>query len=155
MVQDLNSGLRASELQVQCSYPLGHAAFLTWVYGRKLTFLLHNVLLCILLFFLRSLGRVNHVLVFNFNGFEIGRCITASVKDVDQVLIRPSAPYQRNYSRTKHALKKVAESVTGEECIIPGERPVRCVNVQLHWFVYLRLSSHFLELLLLMEHTCQ
>lgn len=74
---------------------------------------------------------MNHVLVFNFNGFEIGRCITASVKDVHQVLMRPSAPYQRNYSRTKHALKKVAESVTGEECIIPGERPVRCVNVQL------------------------
>ena len=75
---------------------------------------------------------MNHVLVFNFNGFEIGRCITASVKDVDQVLMRPSAPYQRNYSRTKHAPKKVAESVTGEECIIPGERLVRCVNPQLH-----------------------
>ena len=80
------------------------------------------------MFFCRNLGRVNHLLVFTFEGFEIGRYVTASVQDAHQVILRPSAPYQRTYNRTKQALRKAADSLTGEECIIPGEKPLRYIH---------------------------
>ena len=46
----------------------------------------------------RNLGRVNHLLVFAFNGFEIGRYITADVRDPQQAILKPSTPYQRSLS---------------------------------------------------------
>ena len=85
-----------------------------------------------MLFLFRNLGRVNHLLVFTFEGFEIGRYVTANVQDVHQAILRPSAPYQRSYTRTKQARRKVADSATGEECIIPGEKPLRYINCTSH-----------------------
>lgn len=73
----------------------------------------------------KNLGRVNHLLVFAFNGFEIGRYVTADVYDSDQAVLRPSAPYRRSYSRTINARKKAANGLSGEDCIIPGEKPLR------------------------------
>lgn len=75
--------------------------------------------------FVRTLGRVNHLFVFNFHGFEIGRYVACNVQDPNQDVLKPSAPYQRSHQRTKEAWKKVANSSTGEEWIIPGEKPIR------------------------------
>lgn len=77
------------------------------------------------LFSFRNLGRVNHLLVFNFEGFEIGRYITSNVEDPRQAVLSPSAPYQRSHNRTKDAWKKVADSNSGEQWIVPGEKPLR------------------------------
>lgn len=77
------------------------------------------------LFSFRNLGRVNHLLVFNFEGFEIGRYITSNVEDPRQAVLSPSAPYQRSHNRTKEAWKKVAGSNSGEQWIVPGEKPLR------------------------------
>ena len=85
-----------------------------------------------MLFLFRNLGRVNHLLLFTFEGFEIGRYVTANVQGVHQAILRPSAPYQRSYNRTKQAWRKAADSATGEECIIPGEKPLRYGNCTCH-----------------------
>ena len=76
-------------------------------------------------FSFRNLGRVNHLLVLNFGGFEIGRYVTANVEDPQQAALRPSAPYQRSNNRTKEAWRKVADSNSGEGWIVPGEKPLR------------------------------
>lgn len=73
----------------------------------------------------KNLGRVNHLIVFSFEGFEIGRYITANIQDASQAILKPSAPYERSYNRTRQARRKVADSLNGEECIIPGEKPLR------------------------------
>ena len=73
----------------------------------------------------RNLGRVNHLLVFAFNGFEIGRYITADVRDPQQAILKPSTPYQRAYSQTKQAQQKVANGFSGDDAIIPGEKTIR------------------------------
>jgi len=79
----------------------------------------------IIIFNAKNLGRVNHLLVFNFGGFEIGRYITSNVEDPQQAALRPSAPYKRSHNRTKEAWRKVADSNNGEEWIVPGEKPLR------------------------------
>ena len=73
----------------------------------------------------RNLGRVNNLLVFAFNGFEIGRYITADVRDPQQAILKPSTPYQRSYTQTKQAQQKVANGFSGDDAIIPGEKTVR------------------------------
>ena len=75
---------------------------------------------------------MNHLLVFAFNGFEIGRYVTADVHDSDQAMLRPSAPYRRSYSRTINARKKAANGLSGEDCIIPGEKPLRYSELKLY-----------------------
>ena len=73
----------------------------------------------------RNLGRVNHLLVFAFNGFEIGRYITADVRDPQQAILKPCTPYQRPYSQTNQAQQKVANGFSGDDSIIPGEKTLR------------------------------
>ena len=73
----------------------------------------------------RNLGRVNHLLVFAFNGFEIGRYITADVRDPQQAILKPSTPYQRLYNQTKQVQQKVANGFSGDDAVIPGEKTIR------------------------------
>ncbi|XP_074610550.1 RNA helicase Mov10l1-like isoform X2 [Acropora palmata] len=73
----------------------------------------------------KNLGRVNHLLVFAFNGFEIGRYITADVRDPQQAILKPCTPYQRPYSQTNQAQQKVANGFSGDDAIIPGEKTLR------------------------------
>ena len=47
------------------------------------------------------------------------------MEDPRQAVLRPSAPYQRSYTRTKEAWRKVADNNTEEEWIVPGEKPLR------------------------------
>ena len=68
--------------------------------------------------------------MFNFGGFEIGRYITSNVEDPYQAALRPSAPYQRSHNRSKEAWRKVADSNSGEEWIVPGEKPLRYARVR-------------------------
>ena len=63
--------------------------------------------------------------MFAFNGFEIGRYITADVRDPQQAILKPSTPYQRAYSQTKQAQQKVANGFNGDDAIIPGEKTLR------------------------------
>ena len=63
--------------------------------------------------------------MFSFEGYEIGRYITANIQDASQAILKPSAPYEQSYNRTRQARRKVADSLNGEECIIPGEKPLR------------------------------
>ena len=63
--------------------------------------------------------------MFAFNGFEIGRYITADVRDPQQAILKPSTPYQRSYTQTKQAQQKVANGFSGDDAIIPGEKTLR------------------------------
>lgn len=63
--------------------------------------------------------------MFDFNGFEIGRYITADVRDPQQAILKPSTPYQRRYNQTKQVQQKVANGFSGDDAVIPGEKTIR------------------------------
>ena len=104
------------------------------------------------MYYCRNLGRVNHLLVFAFEGFEIGRYVTANVQDAHQAVLKPSAPYQRSYNRTKQARRKVADSLGGEECIIPGEKPLRWVFPWCSYLITTKAEFEMQELLPRSKH---
>ena len=74
----------------------------------------------------RSLGRVSHLVVFSFQGFEIGRHLLASVKDPQELSLAPNTPYERSKRRGRYQTAvKYMNINEGEDWIIPGQRPTR------------------------------
>ena len=76
----------------------------------------------------RTLGRLNHLIVFSFQGFEIGRHLLATVKDPQEMTLMPTAPYDRSRRRGKYdRAVKVLSQCEDKSWVIPGERPTRLV----------------------------
>ena len=85
-----------------------------------------------------AVGRTSNLLIFNFISFKIARAISASVKDGMTRLLSSSSnrvPYQqqqqqqRGYSGSYH-------SKVGAACKLPGQRPMRYVQSDLHTCTY-------------------
>ena len=70
----------------------------------------------------RNLGNDQQLVVFKFDGFKIGRYLTVEVTDPHQVVLEPTAPFQR---RKPHSLYQQSETNSGDSWVVPGQRPAR------------------------------
>jgi len=64
----------------------------------------------------RFLGLDQQTVVFEFEGFAIGRRIEVTVLDLTQLDLQPVVPYQRSQAAGRYQQTK-------EAWIVPGQRP--------------------------------
>ncbi|XP_013385978.1 RNA helicase Mov10l1 [Lingula anatina] len=73
------------------------------------------------------LGQDKQLLIFDFDGYTIGRYMSVDVQDPQQTSLDPSAPYnrKRNYGKYKAASQRNGS----ESWVLPGQRPQRMKSV--------------------------
>ena len=67
---------------------------------------------------------VKQTLVVEFDGFKIGRVISACVSDPAQAQLLPTAPYQRMNARNRYQDSQLSQSAMW---VVPGRQQIRYI----------------------------
>ncbi|XP_064632903.1 uncharacterized protein LOC135491148 [Lineus longissimus] len=72
----------------------------------------------------KNFGQEKQLLVFEFEGFKIGRYLTVEVKDPTARFLEPNAPYQRQGTNRYSLAEQIRRKSSGEGWVVPGIRPI-------------------------------